>query len=87
MRRVEVLIVDGLEKACRQTRYLEWLPGWGRLYHCTLAKWSNQLDRRWSTGRWPIHSEEDEFGSDEEWETWFESLSDEEHQQGHWHAW
>jgi hypothetical protein len=40
MRRVEVLIVNGLEVACRQTRHLEWIPGWSV---STTANWRNGL--------------------------------------------
>jgi hypothetical protein len=81
MRRVEVLIGNGLEVACRQTRYLEWIPGWNRVYHCKLANWSSQLDQRWATSRWPIHPARGVEGWDE-WEQWYESLSDEERQRG-----
>jgi hypothetical protein len=85
MRQVEVLIVNGLEVACRQTRYLEWIPGWNRVYHCELARWSSQLDQRWATGRWPIHAAPGVEGWDA-WEEWYESLSDEERKRGHWHV-
>jgi hypothetical protein len=77
-------VVDGLEVTCRATPVVEWIPGWRRLYpRCFLAQWSNRLDDRWETGRWPVHD-------DEGWEArevGFENLSEEELDQGHWHAW
>jgi hypothetical protein len=85
MRKVEVFIVSGLEVTCRSTRHLEWIPGWNRIYHCELAKWSNQLDKRWSTGRWSTHAAAGLEGWDD-WEQWYESLSDEERERTHWHV-
>jgi len=74
--------VDGLEVACRATRYVEWIPGWRRVYpRCLLARWSNWLDERWGTGRWPTHHDY------EEWEAWYDTLPEDELRSGHWHAW
>lgn len=73
-------IVDGLEWACRQTDALERLPGWGRVYHCHLARVSRWLDDRWQTGRWPEH------GDFDDWSEWFENLQGEDFESGHWHA-
>lgn len=86
MRLVEGWIVEGLERACRTTRLLEWVPGWNRLYHCQLAMWSNRLDARWGTKKWHVHSDRSEEGWDE-WETWFGTLTDQQIATGHWHAW
>jgi hypothetical protein len=85
MRRVEILIVNGLKVACRQTRHLEWIPGWKRIYHCELAKWSRALDQRWATDRWPVHEAPGPEGW-EEWERWFGSLSDQDIERSHWHS-
>ena len=85
MRKLRQLLVDGLEVACRATRFLEWMPGWSRVYHCGLARWSNRLDERWGTGRWPVHGSVAR-GRDE-WEVWFEGVSDTAGECGHWHAW
>jgi hypothetical protein len=84
MLRIRVLIVDGLEVACRLTRALEWIPGWNRIYQCHLAGWSNQLDARWGTGRWPTHGSG--LAAWDDWEAWYEGLTDTERDQGHWHA-
>jgi hypothetical protein len=78
-------IVDGLEVGCRATRLVELVPGWNRVYHCNLAKWSNQLDARWGTGKWPLHNSVAE-GWDE-WEAWWKSLSEEQRLAGHSHVW
>ena len=73
-------VVVSLEVACRATRFVEWVPGWTRVYWCLLARSSNRLDKRWETGVWPQHDWA-------EWEAWWESLTPEEHENGHWHAW
>ena len=83
MRRLRVLVIDGLEVACRLTRALEWLPGWSRVYQCQLARWSNQLDARWHTKRWPLHGSA--LGG-EEWEAWYEELTVTGREAGHWHV-
>jgi hypothetical protein len=83
---VRRLLVDTLEVGCRATRLIEWVPGWNRLYHCQLARWSNQLDARWSTGRWPLHNAPGPEGWDE-WEAWYDSLTEEQKDTGHWHVW
>ena len=78
-------IVEGLELGCRATRLVEWVPGWNRVYHCDLARWSNQLDARWETGKWPVHGSGLE-GWDE-WHAWWESLTDQRRIARHWHVW
>jgi hypothetical protein len=84
MKSPKVLIVDGLEVACRATRYVEWIPGWFRIYpECRFARLSCSLDYRWGTGRWPVH---DEDGWDA-WESWWDGLTDEQKFSGHSHAW
>lgn len=81
---MEARIVDGLERACRATRYVECLPGWQRVYpRCVLARWSAELEFRWKTHRWPVH---DADGFDA-WDEWWESLDSEGLASGHWHAW
>jgi hypothetical protein len=86
MRLVQSWIVGGLERLCRVTRFLEWVPGWNRIYRCQFAQWSNRLDARWGTEKWPVHAGPDEEGWDE-WEAWFETVGDQEIATGHWHAW
>jgi hypothetical protein len=84
MRAIKRRVVLGLEAACRATRFIEWIPGWRRIYPwCFVARWSSRLDYRWGTGCWPVHDEE----GWQAWEVWFENLSEEERHQGHWHAW
>jgi hypothetical protein len=84
MRRVKVLVVDGLEMACRATRAVGWLPGWHRVYpQCLFARWSSALDYRWATRRWPVHDED----GDSAWVDWHESLTDRARGAGHWHHW
>jgi hypothetical protein len=85
MRPLQRWIVDVLEIGCRATRLVEWVPGWNRLYQCDLAKWSNELDARWGTERWPVH--ESTFQDWDDWGTWWDSLSDDERLGGHWHSW
>lgn len=81
---VKRLIVDGLEVACRATRFLEWIPGWRRVYPtCLLARLSSRLDARWTLDRWPVH---DEDGWDA-WERWFDNQQPTDVSSGHWHAW
>jgi hypothetical protein len=84
MKWLEVRIVDGLELACRGTRFVEWLPGWHRVYpQCLFARWSSQLDARWRTNRWPVHDEDGVSA----WKRWWDALPDEERSSGHWHHW
>lgn len=78
---VKRVVVDGLEVACRATRWVEWIPGWHHVYpRCLLARLSNQLDHHWGLGGWPTHS-------DDEWDRWFDTLSSDELVTGHWHTW
>jgi hypothetical protein len=85
VRRIKIWTVQSLEVGCRVTRFVEWVPGWKRVYHCNLARLSNQLDARWHTGQWHTHGSGLE-GWDE-WDAWFSSQSDERLATGHWHAW
>jgi hypothetical protein len=85
MRPVQGWIVDALELACRAMRLVEWVPGWNRIYHCDLARWSNELDAKWGTNRWPIH--ESTFRDWDSWQAWWDSLSYDEQENGHWHSW
>jgi hypothetical protein len=81
MHGVKRTIVDGLEVACRATRFIEWMPGWHRVYpQCLFARWSFELDERWATARWPAHA-------DDEWDEWFDGLPQEELRGGNWHHW
>ena len=77
-------IVDGLEVGCRATRFLERAPGWSRVYRCNLAKWSNQLDERWGTGRWAVHGWG--LAAWDAWEPWYEGLTAQQRDTGHWHV-
>jgi hypothetical protein len=86
MRLMRRWIVDGLELGCRATRLVGWVPGWNHVYHCQLAKWSNQLDARWDTGRWPVHAASGPEGW-EEWEAWWNSLTDEQRFGKPMHVW
>jgi len=84
MKWVQARIVDALERACTATQWVDWLPGWHRVYpRCLFARWSSSLDYRWQTGRWAVHDED----GYEAWEQWYDGLSPEEHGSGRWHFW
>jgi len=85
MKWVRARVVDGLEFACRATRFVEWLPGWYRVYpRCQFARWSSDLDYRWETHRWAVHDADGE----DAWDEWWEGLGDAGRAaSGHWHYW
>src|SRR5947208_11125273 len=84
MKWVQMRIVDGLERTCAATRFVEWIPGWRHVYpRCLFARWSTALDYRWGTERWPVHDEDGEAA----WERWYALADPKKLQSSHTHFW